>query len=96
MHAKPLQTDFSPVDFSFVYRLDDDSLNFFFETTDAAIESILELVERDTTYINTLSTDQKTEMVDYFNDLLKVYSDYELYEECGDILKIIGSVSPIS
>lgn len=86
------QENFSPIDFSFVYGLDENTLNFFFEITDVAISAMVESIEEDPTYGPNLSPERSLEIQAYFRDLLELYTDYELYEECEDILFIINTL----
>lgn len=92
MHEQFRQTDYSDVDFSFVYELDENTLNFFFEVTDFAIESMREIIEQDPGYTAALTQEQIVEIRDYHEKLLNLYTDYELFEECEDILVIINSM----
>ena len=90
MHEQFQQTDFSDIDFSFVYQLDETTLNFFFEVTDFAIESMREMIEQDESYLNSLTPVKVIEIRDYYEKLLNLYTDYELFEECEDILFILN------
>jgi hypothetical protein len=83
------QEDYSDVDFSFVYELDEDSLNFFFEVTDVAIAAMIENIEENPNYVDEVSSERCLEIVNYFMKLLDLYTDYELYEECDELLIII-------
>jgi len=90
MHEQFQQTDFSDIDFSFVYQLDETTLNFFFEVTDFAIESMREMIEQDESYLTSLTSDKVIEIRDYYEKLLNLYTDYELFEECEDILFVLN------
>lgn len=90
MHEQFQQQDFSDVDFSFVYQLDETTLNFFFEVTDFAIESMREMIEQDETYLKSLTPEKALEIRDYYEKLLDLYTDYELFEECEDIVYVIN------
>lgn len=92
MHEQFQQQDFSNVDFSFVYELDENTLNFFFEVTDFAIESMKEMIEEDASYCEGLSLEQAIEIRDYYERLLDLYTDYELFEECEDIIAVISKM----
>ncbi len=83
------QEDYSDVDFSFVYELDEDSLNFFFEVTDVAVEAMIENIEENPNYVAEVSPEKGLEIVNYFMKLLDLYTDYELYEECDELLIIV-------
>lgn len=84
------------LDFSFVSTLSDDELNMFFEVLDLAIESMRDTVRDDlangSKNLSMLSLDQLDTMTDYYSAILEIYTDYELYEECGDILYILDSL----
>ena len=92
MHEQFQQQDFSDVDFSFVYELDETTLNFFFEVTDFAIESMREMIEQDESYLSNLTPEQVIEIRDYYEKLLNLYTDYELFEECEDIVFVITTM----
>jgi hypothetical protein len=92
MHEQFQQQDFSDVDFSFVYELDETTLNFFFEVTDFAIESMREMIEQDEYYLSNLTPEQVIEIRDYYEKLLNLYTDYELFEECEGILFVIHTM----
>jgi len=86
------QTDFSDIDFSFVSTLDEESLNFFFEVTDYAVQAMKQMIETDRAYVTNLPLVQNQEITIYYNKLLNLYTDYELYEECSDILFVLNSL----
>jgi hypothetical protein len=90
MHEQFQQQDFSDVDFSFVYQLDETTLNFFFEVTDFAIESMREMIEQEEAYVKNLTPEQVLEIQSYYEKLLNLYTDYELFEECEDIVFVIN------
>lgn len=92
MHEQFQQQDFSDVDFSFVYELDENTLNFFFEVTDFAIESMREMIEEDESYLSNLTPEQVIEIRNYYEKLLNLYTDYELFEECEDILFVLNTM----
>lgn len=92
MHEQFQQQDFSDIDFSFVYEMDEPTLNFFFEVTGFAIESMRGVIEEDPNYLTSLTSDQATEIRDYYLKLLNLYTDYELFEECEDIVSVINSM----
>ena len=85
------QHDYSDIDFSFVYELDEDTLNFFFEVTDVAVAAMIETLEEDPDYPSTVSEEKNQEIQKYFRNLLDLYTDYELYEECEDIVTIMDA-----
>ena len=89
------QTDFSDIDFSFVSTLDEPSLNFFFEVTDFAVQAMKEMIMTDRSYVAKLPLVQNQEITTYYNKLLDLYTDYELYEECADILFVLNSLEEI-
>lgn len=89
------QTDFSDIDFSFVSTLDEPSLNFFFEVTDFAVQAMKEMIMTDRSYVANLPLVQNQEITTYYNKLLDLYTDYELYEECTDILFVLNSLEEI-
>ena len=89
------QTDFSDIDFSFVTTLDEPSLNFFFEVTDFAVQTMKEMIKTDRSYVANLSPVQNQEITTYYTKLLDLYTDYELYEECTDILFVLNSLEEI-
>lgn len=90
MHEQFQQQDFSDVDFSFVYQLDETTLNFFFDVTDFAIESMREIIEQDEAYLENLTPEKVLEIRNYYEKLLDLYTDYELFEECEDIVFVIN------
>ena len=53
---------------------------------------MLEVVEENDEYVNNLKLDQAKEIVLYYDKLLELYSDFELYEECEDIVMISDKV----
>lgn len=85
------QEDFSDIDFSFVYELDEDTLNFFFDVTDLAIEAMEESIESDPNYVPGVSDEKNLQIQNYFRKLLELYTDYELYEECESIITILDT-----
>lgn len=91
MLERSFQNNYNLSDFSFVYNLNEDDLNLFFDVTDFAIESMVEVINESREYTNSLSSDQLKEVVDYFYKILDVYTDYELYEECNDIVFVINT-----
>lgn len=96
MHEQFQQQDFSDVDFSFVYELDETTLNFFFEVTDFAIESMREVIEQDREYTDKLTPEQVIEIREYYEKLLNLYTDYDLFEECEDILFVINAMENLT
>lgn len=87
-----LQTNFEPVDFRFVYSLEEDDLNFFFDITDFGVESMVEVIKEDKNYVTGLQPGRVDEIIAYFNSLLELYTDFELYEECEDILFVLNTM----
>ena len=96
MHEQFQQQDFSDVDFSFVYDLDETTLNFFFEVTDFAIESMREVIEQDKSYLSNLTPEKVIEIRNYYEKLLNLYTDYELFEECEDILFVSNAMENLT
>jgi len=92
MLERLFQNDYSPIDFSFVYQLKEEDLNMFFDVTDFAIESIVDIIKESQVYVNQLPLAQAKEVVAYFYRLLDLYTDYELYEECDDIVFVINTL----
>ncbi len=84
------------VDFSFVYNLDEDNLNLFFEIIDLSIEEMADAIDKDLkegeVYLHSLSYDQNIQIHSYYTKLLDVYTDYELFEECEDIVFILNTL----
>jgi hypothetical protein len=49
-----------------------------------------EMIEQDESYLNSLTPVKVIEIRDYYEKLLNLYTDYELFEECEDILFILN------
>jgi len=93
MNKQFLQTDFSPTDFSFVYDLNQEELELFFNVTDIAIETMLDVLsESSEEFLKSLNPDQAVQIVSYYNQLLDLYSDYDLFEDCEDIASILLTI----
>lgn len=86
----------SDVDFSFVYELDEDSLNLFFNLVDVSITEVADVIDTDIkqgeTYLYSLTPDQRNEMYIYYSKLLELYTDFELFKECEEIVFILNSL----
>jgi len=91
-----IPTDHSSVDFSFVYELDENSLDIFFSITDMAIEAVKEALRedalKDNVFLKGLSASQLEEMITYYTKLLDLYTDYELYEECEPLAEVLNTL----
>lgn len=90
----PLTND---LDFSFVYELDEDSLNLFFDIVDLSIEEMSDVIVKDLeqgeVYLHSLSYDQNLQIHAFYSKLLDLYTDYELYEESEDIVFILNNLA---
>lgn len=91
LHEMGRKDDFSPVDFSFVYSLDENTLNLFFDITDLTISAMIESIEGDVDYVSKVTPEKNLEIQAYFSNLLELYTDYELYDECEGIIQIINT-----
>lgn len=84
------------IDFSFVYDLDEDSLNMFFEVIDLAVITMTDAIQKDIdggeVYLSSLTAEQNSYMFMYYSKLLELYTEYELYEECEDIKYILDNL----
>jgi len=49
-----------------------------------------EMIEQDESYLTSLTSDKVIEIRDYYEKLLNLYTDYELFEECEDILFVLN------
>jgi hypothetical protein len=93
-------SDLPPIDngtdLSFVYKLDEDMLNLFFEIIDYSVVTMAEMIEKDLQgsgdYLQRLTLEQNQEICKFHRQLLQLYTDYELYEECKEIKFIIESL----
>jgi len=93
-------SDLPPIDngtdLSFVYKLDEDMLNLFFEIIDYSVVTMAEIIEKDLQgskeYLQHLPLEQNQEICRFHRQLLQVYTDYELYEECKEIKFIVESL----
>lgn len=96
MNPAPESSTPVDLDFSFVYGLDEDNLNLFFNVIDLSIQEFADVIRRalllDDKYLRSLKLTQTLEMIAFYNRLLELYTDYELYEECEEILFIIDSL----
>jgi len=91
-----LPTDYSNVDFSFVYDLDENGLDIFFGVTDTSIAAMKEALQedalRDNQYLKSLTTPQLEEIIEYYTRLLDLYTDFELYEECENLVEVLDII----
>lgn len=89
----PIDND---LDFSFVYQLDEDTLNMFFDIIDLSIEEMADAIQKDLEqgeiYLHSLSYERNVEIHGFYSRLLDLYTDYELYEECEDIIFILNNL----
>ena len=96
MASTPLPSLTNDLDFSFVYELDEDTLNLFFDIVDLSIEEMADVIQKDLeqgeVYLYSLSHDRNIEIHGFYNRLLDLYTDYELYEECEDIVFILNNL----
>ncbi len=90
------QENSNDVDFSFVYELDEDSLNLFFDLVDVSITEVADMIDNDIrqgeVYLHSLTLDQNLQMYAYYTSLLDLYTDFELFEECEEIIFILNTL----
>ena len=91
-----LLSDNDDVDFSFVYTLDEVGVNMFFEIIDLAVVEMSNVIYEDLgsgeRYLKSLPQEQNLQIHSYYSKLLKLYTDFELYEECEDIKFVIENL----
>lgn len=96
MASTPLPPITNDLDFSFVYDLDEESLNLFFDIIDLSIEEMADVIQKDLeqgeVYLYSLSYERNIEIYGFYSRLLDLYTDYELYEECEDIVFILNNL----
>lgn len=96
MSSTSLPSVTNDLDFSFVYELDEDSLNLFFDIVDLSIEEMYDVIKKDLdqgeTYLHSLSYDRNIQIHAFYSKLLDLYTDYELYEECDDLVFILSTL----